>query len=121
MHKKDKTSVSVNMSVLPDGYYHFFSKLEPVSTPPPRSLGAQPCNLPTKQSLALIGAALAIFSPEGYADDLFPFGLERGTRGMGGSVRGRILCGGLGNCQYCSNIFPKVKRPDLTLTRGGPR
>ena len=52
----------------------------------------------TIQSLTLIGAYLAVFTPGSYAADLLPTKFETVTRIVGDSVRGQMLIGGLGSC-----------------------
>ena len=50
------------------------------------------------QSLTLIGAYLAIFTPGKYAADILPSTLERLTQVVGDTVRGQMIIGGLGSC-----------------------
>jgi hypothetical protein len=78
----DLTSTDTTMSstkpILPAPYFYFFFLVEPI--------------------LTLAGAAYAIFLPETYGRELLPRAVEIGTDAVGGSTRGRLIIGCLGNC-----------------------
>lgn len=72
------TIMSSTKPILPTPYFYFFFLVEPI--------------------LTLAGAAYAIFLPETYGRELLPCAVEIGTDAVGGSSRGRLVIGCLGNC-----------------------
>jgi hypothetical protein len=51
--------------------------------------------------MVMVTAALGIlFVPGEYGKGLLPVRYERPTSGMGGTVRGQIVLGGLASCMY---------------------
>ena len=50
--------------------------------------------------LTLAGAEYAIRRPDDYARDMLPGAIERSSAGMGLSIRGQMIIGGLGSCAF---------------------
>ncbi|KAK1926278.1 hypothetical protein DB88DRAFT_481304 [Papiliotrema laurentii] len=90
---------------LPAVYYYFFWLCEP--------------------ALTLAGAEYAIRRPQDYGSDMLPVGMERSTAGIGRTIRGQMIIGGLGSCFFLLalislSLFPTIKRslPDRPDIQG---
>jgi len=66
----------------------------------------------TDHQLLMITAALGIlFVPEEFGRSLLPERYERPTAGMGNTIRGQMVFGGVGSCKFTSAL------PDLTKSQ----